>query len=52
MRIVLLEVGEEFGVSEFKQAGSIVGHAVGLSWDEEAQRAVAVKSLVGASFVA
>ena len=52
MWIVLFEVGEEVGVRQVKEARCIIGHNVGLPWDEEPPRAVPVESLVGAGFIA
>ena len=52
MWIVLVEVGEKVGVSEVKEARSIVRHYVGPSGDEETAGTVAVEALMSAGFVA
>ena len=52
MRVVLFKVSQERSVSKVLQARGIVGHDVGLSWDEVSSVAVAVKALVFAGKVA
>ena len=51
MWIVLVEVREKVGVSEVKEARSIVRHYVGPSGDEETAGTVAVEALMSAGFV-
>lgn len=46
LRIVLFEVSDESGVSEVLQARGIVGHHVGVSWDEEGSVPISVLALV------
>ena len=52
LRIVLFEVSKEGSVRQVEQAGGVISHYVRLSWDEEADSAVAMQSLVLTSFVA
>ncbi len=48
LRILLIEVSEERGVSQVLKTGGIVGHHVLLAREVGDQRAVAVSPLVGA----
>ena len=52
MRIELFKVGEERGVGEMLQAGSIVSHDIVSSWEKVRDVAVAMLSLMGTGIVA
>ena len=52
LRIVLVEVGEKGSVRQVLQAGGIVGHDVGVSWEVGRFVAVAMEALVQACVVA
>ena len=52
LRIALFKVSKKGSVRQVEQAGGVISHYVRLSWDEEADSAVAMQSLVFTSFVA
>ena len=46
LRIVLFEVSEKGAVGEVLQARGVVGHDIGIPWEEASEMAVPVEPLV------